>query len=341
MGEAIRADGSTILDEAVLVVGADRKVRVYDPRRTVAGALTSALTWGLFGLLVGGLEGLGVWGVLGAICGGGYAYLTEHLLTKDELKQIGERLPADSSAIAVFVEGPDPQRILSSVSPLQAMTASVAAIAPDLSAEVYPGATQPDETSGTTGAVSSPDQTAVLRMLLVRFKGERGAWQALGASGSAKRPDPHEPQVEIVIQANEEGRRRVIDPATGTAAMSKSDIVSWGGFGLVYGAIVGFAGGGGALGAVDSGLLVGVSWAIFGLVAGALYGLWAGRAISARRLKRIGAFVGPDTSVVVAWAGQAATQDSIERWTAPASDRLVLRFNPIGSGRPSGGVRTY
>ena len=135
-----------------------------------------------------------------------------------------------------------------------------------------------------------------------------------------------------MIEANEEDRRRVVNPSTGTAAMSKSDVVSWGGFGLVYGAIVGIAGGGGALGAVDSGLIVGISWAIFGLVAGALYGLWAGRAISARRLKRIGPFVGPDTSVVIAWAGQDTTQDAIERWSASASEHLVVRFNPIGPG---------
>jgi uncharacterized membrane protein len=332
IGKAIRTDGSRILDEVVLSVGAAGQARVYDPRRTAVGTLTSALTWGVFGLVAGGLEGLGVWAVLGAICGGGYAYLTEHLLTKEELKQIGGRLPANSSAVAVFVQGPDPERVLASVSHLQATTASVAGISPDLSAEVYAGVTHPVETSGTMGDVSSSGQVAVLRMLLVRFEGERGAWQALEASGTAKRPDPREPQAEIVIQANQEGRRRVIDPATGTAAMSKSDVVSWGGFGLAWGAIVGFAGGGGALGAIDSALIVGVSWAIFGLVAGALYGLWAGRAISARRLKRIGSFVGPDTSLVVAWAGQDTTQDAIERWAASASERLVLRFNPTGPG---------
>lgn len=105
-----------------------------------------------------------------------------------------------------------------------------------------------------------------------------------------------------------------------------------GGSGLVCGAIVGFAGGGGVLGAVDRGLIVGVSWALFGLGAGALHGLWAGRAISARRLKRVGAFVGPDTSLVVAWAGQDTTDDTIVRWTASATERCVLRFNSIGPG---------
>ena len=43
--------------------------------------------------------------MLGAVCGGLYAYYFEHLLTKDELKRVGGRLPADSSAIVAFVRG--------------------------------------------------------------------------------------------------------------------------------------------------------------------------------------------------------------------------------------------
>ncbi len=43
--------------------------------------------------------------MLGAICGGLYGYYFEHLLTKDELKRIGGRLPDDSSAIVAWVRG--------------------------------------------------------------------------------------------------------------------------------------------------------------------------------------------------------------------------------------------
>ena len=114
--------------------------------------------------------------------------------------------------------------------------------------------------------------------------------------------------------------------------MAKSDVVSWGAFGLVWGAIVGLASDGGVVGSVESGLFVGIVCAVFGLGAGALYGLWAGRALSARRLKRIGAFVAPNTSVVVAWAGETATRDAIERWAPSGSERLILRFNLVGRG---------
>ncbi len=333
MNKKIREGGRRILDEVVLKVSATRMVQIHDPRRTVAGALTPALTWGLFGLLAGGLQGLGVWAVLGALCGGLYAHFTEHLLTKDELKRIGERLPKDSSAVAVFVQGSHPEGILSSAASFGTTTASVASIASDLSAKVYSGAMHQVETADTTGvAMPAGAQTTELSMVLVRFEGERAARQSLRASSSAKSQDPAVPQVELVVEANKEARRRVVDPATGTAAMSTSDVISWGGFGLVWGAIVGFVGNGGALGALEDGVVTGIAWAMFGLVAGALYGMWAGRAVSARRLKGVGPLIPPDSSMVVAWVGATVEQDAIDRWAAAGSQRLTVRFVPVGQG---------
>ena len=70
---------------------------------------------------------------------------------------------------------------------------------------------------------------------------------------------------------------------------------------------MGFAGGdGGVLGPIENGLVIGILWGSSALVAGALYGLWAGRGVSARRLKGLGAFVPPDTSMAVAWARRLA-----------------------------------
>ena len=40
--------GSAILDAAIIRVDEERKARVHDPQRTVAGMLTAALTWGVF-----------------------------------------------------------------------------------------------------------------------------------------------------------------------------------------------------------------------------------------------------------------------------------------------------
>ena len=75
-----------------------------------------------------------------------------------------------------------------------------------------------------------------------------------------------------------------------------------------------------------------IAWAVFGLVAGALYGLWAGRAVSARRLKSLVPFLAPGTSMIVAWADGPVRQDTIGTLTAPGSQRRILRFNPVEGG---------
>ena len=109
--------------------------QIQDPRRSLAGTLTPAVTWGLFGLLAsGGWSGLVIWAVVGAVCGGLYAYYTEHLATKNELKRIGTQLPHDSSALALYVHGADAKELLDDVAPEHPRLASVATVGSDLSA---------------------------------------------------------------------------------------------------------------------------------------------------------------------------------------------------------------
>ena len=163
LNERIEKGGDAILDQVVVAVGAKRKAKVHDPRRAMAGALTPVLTWGAFGLLAGGRKKQALWAIVGAICGGLYAYYSEHLLTKDELKRLGSRCPADSSAIVAWVRGAHPQRILSAAAASQPATASVAAVTADLSAQVTPMLDR-----GET-------HDAALNMLVVRFAGEHAA----------------------------------------------------------------------------------------------------------------------------------------------------------------------
>ena len=129
-----------------------------------------------------------------------------------------------------------------------------------------------------------------------------------------------------MIEADERGKRRVVDPKLGSAAMARADIVSWGGFGLAYGIIAGFAGNGGVLGAAERGLVTGIAWGAFGLVAGALFGLWAGRSVSARRLKGIGPLVPPGSSAVLGWAVGSVPATAADGWLASGSERLLVRF---------------
>ncbi len=325
LGKRIRDQGDAILDEFVVGVDAKHGIHTYDPRRAAAGALTSALTWGLFGLVVGGLQGLGVWAVLGALSGGLFAMFSLHRFTKDERTRIGEHLRADSSAVTFFLNGSDPERILASTGPFGPEVASVLAVASDLSARVFLASGDPVDSTVEPAPTSAP--VTVLTMLLLRYSGEYSARQALAGVGAPKKgSDTDAPRAELVVEEDKRGKRRVIDPTMGAAAGSKSDVVSWGAFGLVYGLIVGLAGNGGVLNGVERGAVTAIAWGVFGLGAGALFGLWSGRSVSARRLKGIGPLVPPDSSITLAWAGGTASASTIGDWLPSASQRLLVHF---------------
>jgi uncharacterized membrane protein len=335
LGEGIRSGGGTLLDEVVLKVNPKGKPMIHDPRRTRAGAVTSALTWGLFGLLASGgsWRSLVFWALIGAVCGGLYAYFTEHLLSRSQLKRIGERMGPDASGLAIWAEAADAERLLSKTAPLQPETASVAAVADDLSAKVFAGGATPGQSS-SPGADEGPAAvttaaTSGLSMLLLRYPGEHAAQAALK---EAPKAGGDAPQVELVFESARSGKRRVIGPAKGVAAMAKSDVLSWGLFGVAYGAIVGAVGNGGILSWIENGVVTGVLWAILGLGAGALYGLWAGRGVSARRLKGVGPLLPPDSSVILAWADGAVTERTIGTLSTPDAETLVLRFNTLARG---------
>jgi hypothetical protein len=331
----LKAQGAALLDSVVVQVNGKHKASVYDPRRVVQGTLTAALTWGLFGLVAGGLKSAAIWAILGAVCGGLWAYYTEHLLRKDELARIGARLPANSSALVIFAESSDPRSLLKATAAHAPATASVAAVDDDLGARVFAGATDPIEVSRSTGGGAIlPGQTAPTSMIMLRYPSTATAKQvAAKAAPTSKKAAAASPvQVELVVWADPSGRRHVADPSQGVKAWAKSDLVSWGLFGVVVGALAGAFGGGGVHSFVSDAIVTGIGWAVFGLVAGALYGLWAGRAVSARRLKGLSGLLTPGSSILVAWADGPVSTDTISALTAPGSQRLILRFNAIEGG---------
>jgi uncharacterized membrane protein len=320
----IKADGAEILDEAVLTVTPKGKARVYDPRRVLAGTLTPALTWGVFTLLASGGSWASavIWAVIGAVCGGLYAYYSEHLAKKDQLARLGKQLPPDSSAILAYVAGPGAANLAAAAARFDPSTASVATIGTDLSATVLRGRT----ISPATAAGSVPaERHTLLTMLMVRYAGS-GTAKRVNAEASGKAHGSSAVETELLLRTDPGGRRHVASPSAGVWASAKSDIVAWGVFGLVLGVIAGFGGNGGLFGALEKGVVTGIGWAIFGLAAGALYGLWAGRGVSARRLSSIRPILPPDTSMVLAWAEGAPQERAVTAWSAPGSEQLLLRF---------------
>jgi hypothetical protein len=331
----LKSHGDALLDNVVLQVDAKHEASDHDPHRVLYAALTPALTWGLFGLLFGSKAVVSaiIWAVIGAICGGLYGYYSLRLAPKRELARIGAQLPASSSALALWVETPDARRVLEATADHQPTAASVAAVSADLTTRVFAGPTEAIELpGGPAGLGLPPDRDAALSMVLLRYP-DPGTAKKMAAEMAPKTKKTVPPlQVELVIQADRSGHRHVTDPTLGVAATARQSLVSWAAFGVVFGALAGAIDGGGFGGALKGALVTAVVWGIFGVLAGGLFGLWAGRAVSARRLTSVGPLLAPGTSMVVAWAGKPVTDDTLDPYLTPGSQRLVLRFNPVEGG---------
>jgi ABC-type Na+ transport system ATPase subunit NatA len=63
-----------------------------------------------------------------------------------------------------------------------------------------------------------------------------------------------------------------------------------------------------------------------------LYGLWAGRAVSARTLRRFDPLIAPGVSSLLAWAEGSVQPADLDALAAPGSQQLVLGFRPVPGG---------
>ena len=184
---------------------------------------------GVFGLLSGGLIGLIVWAVIGAVCGGLFAYYREQPLSGRHLRRTGEEMQTDSSAIVVFVKCRADEPVLSSAA-AYGPTATLVAIAAELSARVLIGARGPTEVSDEVPAKQVPPagRSTLLNMLLVRLPGQHAVRQTLAELAPAKTPDPSFPQVEVVLESDARGGLHVHSSNLGVRASARSSLISWG-----------------------------------------------------------------------------------------------------------------
>ena len=318
LGKKLEASGAKILDQAVLSVTDKGKAKVYDPRRVLWGTVLPAITWGAFGLLASGgsWKSLVIWAVIGAVCGGLYAYYTEHVATKADLARLGKTLSPDSSAIFTFLVGPDAAKVAATAASFGPEPASVATISGDLSATVL----------NSKGA--EPRRDTLLTMLMFRYPGKDTATRVY-ATASRKSSTPAI-ETELLMHADPNGKFRVASPSA--RAFVKSDVVGWGVLGLIVGVAVGIGGDGGLFGVLEKSVVTGIFWALFGVVAGTLYGLYAGRAVTAGRLKAFSPLLPPDTSASLAWAEGPVTRDSLAPWETAESQELAMRINQAPHG---------
>ena len=172
-------------------------------------------------------------------------------------------------------------------------------------------------------------------MLLVRLPGQHATRQALAELAPTKTPDsslPQVAQVEVVLESDAQGGLHAHSPNFGVGFSAKSSLMSWGVLGLVLGALGGYAGGGGILGFLGGGLISAVVWGAFGALAGALYGLFVGNVLSARQLKKMDGLVPPNSSLAFLWTDGDLTNEAIDRWAPPGSQRLIVRFDSTSQG---------
>jgi hypothetical protein len=330
----LHAREGTVLDSTVVEVNAKHKAFGYDPHRLLPGTLVPALTWGLFGLVLGSsgwVSGV-VWAVIGGVCGGLFSYYSVTHLSKHAWARIGGRLPANSSTLAVYAEIDDVRALLEPAGKLGPTTASVAGISADLSPHVFAGpgmAVEVPNGAHSTGIV--PDGATIMTMVMLRYPGAGTAKQIASSMAEHEKKAGRGLSVEVFVESDADGHLHVVDPKYGSWGWAKSDLVSWGLFGVGVGLLSGLISGG-LFGAVDSGITTGLIWAAFGLFAGALYGLWAGRAVSARRLESARRLLSAGTSMVVAWSEQPITGAVLTPYVTTGSRHVVLRFNSIEGG---------
>jgi hypothetical protein len=273
-----------------------------------------------------------IWAVIGAICGGLFSYYSVTHLSKSEWARIGCRLPANSSSLAVFVATDDVRGLLESTASLNPVTASVARITTELAAQVFAGPAM--AVPRPTGALDHDlvaDRATALSMIMLRYSSANVAKQTVAAmSEHSKGADPTF-AVELMVERHPNGHLHVIDPKYGTWAYAKYDVLAWGLLGVGVGLLSGLISGG-LFGAVDSGVTTGLIWAVFGLFAGSLYGLWAGRTVTARRLRSAEQLLARGTALVVAWSEQPITEAVLAPYVQPDSQQVVLRFNSVEGG---------
>ena len=130
------------------------------------------LTWGVLGLLTGGVVSLLVSGALGAVWGALITYYALHHVTKAQFTRLGSQLPPDSSALLTYAETDDPRVLLRAAAARAPSVASVASVNENLTAHVLadPAGAAADTAAGSGSESDTLNTTTRLRSIVLRFR---------------------------------------------------------------------------------------------------------------------------------------------------------------------------
>jgi uncharacterized membrane protein len=153
------------LEDAVVAIrGPDGKVRLKQSVDLVGIGAAGGGLWGaMWGTLVGllflnPLVGLVAGGALGAGAGALSGKLTDYGINDDFIRQIGETLPPDSSALFVLVRKAQPEKVLSELSRFRGRLIR-SSLSPEQEARLQAALSG----SGVTMPGALPDQSAAQR----------------------------------------------------------------------------------------------------------------------------------------------------------------------------------
>jgi len=146
-------EGYDIVVQAIVEQDENGKVHIHEPGRGGVGTTVGAVAGGILGL-IGGPAGLLAWTVGGAVIGGVAGKYLGRPIAKGDLKEIGEALAPDSSAVLLLLEDTDTEAAVDSMSGYNAQVVTLT-VGDELSGEIAQfaaGAVTDDEGDVVAGA---------------------------------------------------------------------------------------------------------------------------------------------------------------------------------------------
>jgi uncharacterized membrane protein len=116
---AQRQAGLTVITQAVVEHDADGQVAIHEPGRGGLGGTVGAVAGGALGLLSGPL-GVLTLAVAGGVLGGVAGHFAGRAIPADQLRQIGEALPRDSSGFVLITEDREAEKAIDAMQPYTA-----------------------------------------------------------------------------------------------------------------------------------------------------------------------------------------------------------------------------
>jgi len=127
-------EGYDIVVQAIVEQDENGKVHIHEPGRGGVGTTVGAVAGGILGL-IGGPAGLLAWTVGGAVIGGVAGKYLGRPIAKGDLKEIGEALSPDSSAVLLLLEDVYTEAAVDSLSGYNAQVVTLT-VGDELSGEI-------------------------------------------------------------------------------------------------------------------------------------------------------------------------------------------------------------